>query len=140
MLTLRRTVHEPRIEMVPLIDVIFLLLTFFVYAMVLMIRADLLPVKMQAFRHGEPGRPNPAAAITIDAAGSLFLNREPIAPDEVADRLRALRAGQPNLIVYVAADEHGRVDRLPAFLDLYDRLSPLGLDLRLVGRPPAQEE
>ena len=29
-----------RIEMMPLIDVIFLILTFFVYAMVLMVRID----------------------------------------------------------------------------------------------------
>ena len=52
MLTIRRTDHEMRIEIMPLIDVIFLLLTFFIYAMVLMVRAELLPVEMHQFSSG----------------------------------------------------------------------------------------
>ena len=43
---IRRTEHETRIEMMPMIDVIFLLLTFFIYAMALMIRAEMLPMEM----------------------------------------------------------------------------------------------
>ena len=49
MFTIRRTDHEARVEIMPLIDVIFLLLTFFIYAMVLMVRAALLPVEMHGF-------------------------------------------------------------------------------------------
>ena len=33
----RRHDHTPRVEMMPLIDVVFLLLTFFIYAMVVMV-------------------------------------------------------------------------------------------------------
>ena len=55
MLRIRRNTHDFRIEIMPLIDVIFLLLTFFIYAMVLMVRAELLPVEMHAFASGEPG-------------------------------------------------------------------------------------
>ena len=54
MLSIRRTVHETRIEIMPMIDVIFLLLTFFIYAMVLMVRAELLPVEMHGFSSGVP--------------------------------------------------------------------------------------
>ncbi len=39
-LRIRRPQHEARVEIMPLIDVIFLLLTFFIYAMVLMVRAE----------------------------------------------------------------------------------------------------
>ena len=37
MQVIRRNDHAARIEMLPLIDVIFLLLTFFIYSMVLMV-------------------------------------------------------------------------------------------------------
>ena len=37
MLTIRRTQNEARVEIMPLIDVIFLLLTFFIYSMVMML-------------------------------------------------------------------------------------------------------
>jgi biopolymer transport protein ExbD len=132
---LRQTDHEARVEIMPLIDVIFLLITFFIYAMVLMIRAELLPVQMQAFASGETARPSPVIALTIDRDGVLYLNREPIGLETVVARLRAEQAADPEAVIYLAADERGERDRLPVFLDLYDRLAFAGLDIKLVGRP-----
>ena len=119
----------------PLIDVIFLLLTFFIYAMVLMVRAELLPVEMHSFSSGEPAKVPPAVAITIDRDGALFFNREPIALDTVLQRLATIKAQNPETIVYVASEATGTTDRLPVFLNLYDELAHAGLDIRLVGSP-----
>ncbi len=135
MLTLRRTEHEARVEIMPLIDVIFLLLTFFIYAMVLMVRAEMLPVRMPAFSSGTPAKPLPAVTITIDRAGALFLNREPIVLDDLLPRLRVARAENPRTVVYIATEEEGVTDRLPVFLQLYDRLVRSGMDIKLIGRP-----
>ena len=44
-------------------------------------------------------------------------------------------AGRAAGIRYVAAEEDGDADRLPVFLDLYDRLALAGFDIKLVGRP-----
>jgi len=46
MRALRRPDHAPRLEMMPLIDVIFLLLTFFIYQMVVMRPVDTLGVEL----------------------------------------------------------------------------------------------
>lgn len=135
MLRLRRTDLDLRLEMTPMMDVIFLLLTFFIYAMVLMIPPVLLPAKMQQFASGEPAKPAPAVTISIDPAGQLRLNGEPIAIEQIVDRLREIKREQPETVIYIAADQRGESDRLPAFLDLYDRLAFAGLDIRLVGRP-----
>ena len=135
MITLRRTEHEARIEIMPMIDVIFLLLTFFIYAMVLMIRAELLPVQMQQFASGEPATPAPAVTISIDRAGTLYVNRQPVTMDTILDRLKEEQARDPETVIYLAAEEVGDTDRLPTFLALYDRLAFAGLDIRLVGRP-----
>ena len=132
---LRRSQYETRIEIMPLIDVIFLLLTFFIYAMVLMVRAELLPVEMHAFASGEPAKVPPAVAITIDRNGSLFFNREQIAMSTVLDRLKAVRDADPDTVIYVAAEATGATDRLPTFLDLYDQLAHAGLNIKLVGSP-----
>ncbi len=135
MLTIRRSQHEARVEIMPLIDVIFLLLTFFIYAMVLMVRAELLPVEMHSFSSGEATTVAPAVAITIDRDGSLFLNREPISMDAVLARLAELKAQDPDTIIYIAAEKVGTNDRLPVFLDLYDELAHAGLNITLVGSP-----
>ena len=117
MIALRRPEHEMRIEIMPMIDVIFLLLTFFVYAMVLMIRAELLPVQMQEFASGQPAKPAPAVTIS----------------------LRSVTREDPETIIYLAAEEMGDIDRLPTFLSLYDRLAHADLDIKLVGRPSNEE-
>ena len=135
MLTIRRTQNDARVEIMPLIDVIFLLLTFFIYSMVMMVRAEVLPVELHSFASGEPTTVSPAVSITIDRDGVLFLDREPIALEAVLDRLSALRIADPNTLVYVAAEKFGEQDRLPKFLDLYDILSRAGLTIKLVGSP-----
>ncbi len=135
MLTLRRVQHEARVEIMPLIDVVFLLLTFFIYAMVLMIRAELLPVKMPTFASGQPATVSLAVTITIDRTGALFFNREPIDLDEVVNHLRQVKTDAPKTVVYIAAEAEGTDDRLPTFLSLYDKLAFAGLEIKLVGMP-----
>ncbi len=135
MLTIRRTLHETRIEIMPLIDVIFLLLTFFIYAMTLMVRAELLPVEMHHFSSGKPTTVPPAITITIDRNGSLFLNREPVAMEAVRERLETYKAADPDTVIYVVTERTGVQDRLPTFLDLYDELFHAGLDFKLAGSP-----
>lgn len=134
-LSLRRTDHDARMEIMPLIDVIFLLLTFFIYAIVLMVRAELVPMEMREFASGVAAQPAPAMTISIDASGDLFLNGELIAVDDVLPRLQEAVAMEPQTVIYIAADQRGDADRLPLFLDLYDRLANAGLDIRLVGAP-----
>jgi len=119
----------------PLIDVIFLLLTFFIYAMVLMVRAELLPVQMQEFVSGTPAEPTPAMTLSLDMKGDLYLNRNLIALDDVVASLQLAIKENPDTVIYLAADERGESDRLPLFLNLYDRLALAGLDIKLVGRP-----
>ena len=135
MRSLRRSHHETRIEIMPLIDVIFLLLTFFIYAMALMVRAELLPMQTQTLAAGKPATVPPAVTISIDRTGALFLDREPVTLDAILDRLRDATADAPNTVVYIAAEEQGNLDRLPLFISLYDQLAFSGLDIRLVGRP-----
>ena len=134
-LSLRRSDHESRVEIMPLIDVIFLLLTFFIYAMVLMIRAELLPVEMQQFSSGQPATPDPAVTISLDRAGMLYVNREPVTLDTILERIQRERQRDPDIVIYLAAEEIGDMDRLPIFLGLYDQLAMAGLDIRIVGRP-----
>ena len=72
MLKLRRQETEPRIELMPLIDVIFLILTFFIYAMVLMVQIDVMPVPMESYVSGTSAEPVPATSITIDLDGGIY--------------------------------------------------------------------
>lgn len=133
---LRRTTPEPRFELIPLLDVIFLVLTFFIYAMVLMVPIELLPVPLQRFIAGERAEPAPAISLTITRSGELFLNRDPVQMVDILPRLEEAKAEDPRTAIYLVLEAgEGTVDRGPLLTELWDRLKDAGMDIRLVGRP-----
>jgi biopolymer transport protein ExbD len=133
---LRRQPAEARIELNPLIDLMTFLLTFFIYAVVMMVRVDMVPMELKQFATGRPAKPAPAATISLDTDGTLFFNREKVTLDEVAGKVKAARAADPETVVYLAvAYGQGRVDRAPLLQDVWDRLKDLGVAVNLVGKP-----
>jgi biopolymer transport protein ExbD len=139
----RRQDLSPRIEIMPLIDVIFLLLTFFIYSLVTMVQAEVLPVGLTALRTGEQAEPADYAAITVDRSGQLYFDREPIAPDALKARLEKLaRQNEPPrlLLAMQGAQSDGPapepVDRGPVLIELIEQVREAGLtDFAIVGRP-----
>ncbi len=136
----RRTDLSPRVEMTPLIDVIFLLLTCFIYSLVVMVRAEVLPVALTPVTPGQAAEPASIAAITIDRGGALYLDREPIDAEALDEKLAAFAAADtpPRLFVAMeasAADDGGSgVDRGPLLIGLIERLREAGLtDFSIVG-------
>ena len=86
---LRRAQATPRVEMVPLMDVVFLLLVFFVYAMMTMAvhrgTGVTLPSSTTAKMELQT-----RLALTVRTDGTLFLDKEEVLPDILASRLRAM--------------------------------------------------
>ena len=119
-----------------MIDVIFLLLTFFIYSMVLMVRVDLLPIELRQFVSGQPATPAPATTLTLDLEGALYLDREKTTIDLAIPAIVNSREVDPATVVYLAiADGQGTVDRAPILQELWDRLRQAGIPINLVGRP-----
>ncbi len=76
MFRIRREYRSARLEMTPLIDVVFLLLTFFIYSFVVMVDARVAPMRLTPLATGGPAGPGAAQWVSIDAAGRYALNRE----------------------------------------------------------------
>ena len=51
---------------------------------VLMVRVDLVPMELHSFETGQPAEPAPAATISIDLDGTIFLDRQEVALSELA--------------------------------------------------------
>lgn len=119
-----------------MIDVIFLLLVFFIYAMVLMVRVDLVPMELHTFETGQPAEPAPAATISIDLEGKVFFDRSPVDVEALANLVLERMKADPSTVVYLAvAEGHSDIDRAPVLQDVWDRLRPAGVTINLVGRP-----
>lgn len=126
---------EPRLEMTPLLDVVFLLLTFFIFALVLMVRAEVLDITLPTLTAGSPAEPGSAITVSLDADGALYVNQEHVEPAKLIERIRQRQseiedAGlHPRL--FVAADKTGRTGDLIALIDTLSR-ARLG-DFAIVG-------
>ena len=134
MLRLRRAEPDMRIEMIPLIDVIFLILTFFVYAMVLMVRVDMLPVPLESYGSGESPEPDPAIAVTLRLDGTIFVGQDQTGPEGMLEAITSAQVDAPETVVYLVLEAgDGTTDRGPLLTTVWDQLHRAGIDIKLVG-------
>lgn len=136
MLKVRRHDSAPRLEMMPLLDVVFLLLTFFIYSFVVMIRADALSVGLAPVATGAGPSDSVIRVLTIDADGAMAydgLALDAGALDALLGDLASDPAG-PTLYVSLAAE--GNVDRAPLLWELDAKLAAAGLDRYVKVGPP----
>jgi len=107
----RRNLKKARIEIIPMIDTIFFLLVFFMISTLSMSQFKGMPVNLPKAASGQQA-PAESAAVTIDKAGRLFLNRQAIDKSALGESLRQQLAKNPDLLVVINADgmvEHGQV-------------------------------
>lgn len=134
MLRLRRAEPDMRIEMMPLIDVIFLILTFFVYAMVLMVRVDMLPVPLESYGSGESPEPDPAIAVTLRLDGTIFVGQDQTGSEGMLEAITSAQVDAPETVVYLVLEAgDGTTDRGPLLTAVWDQLHRAGIDIKLVG-------
>ncbi len=133
---LHRSDFAPRLEMTPLIDVIFLLLTFFIYQMVVMRPVDTLGFEMAQVAGGQRSISGRLDVLSIDGDGALYLNREPIPAEQLNDKLTAFAADPAEPTLYITLEADGRTDRGPLLFDLLQRVQAAGIrNAAVVGQP-----
>lgn len=124
--------------MTPLIDVVFLLLTFFLFAMMVMVRVDILGVRLPTISAGSPAEERSIVAVTLSAEGAASIDGEALGLDALVARVLERKGENPETIVFVAAD---RACEAGALLGVLDRFAQAGIaDVSLVGTPGAGTE
>ncbi len=121
----RRPQRRARVEMVPLIDCMFLLLTFFIYVATAMVLQRGIPVDLAHASSGEPLQKDlEPIQIFIRSSGELFLEETPVTEAALISHLRALvrsgvsSDGRFTRPVVVSADKGVVHERVVEILDL----------------------
>lgn len=126
-----------RVEMLPLIDVLFLLLAVFVYSMVAMVRAHAVPVDLPQLISGETQDLSVVLVISVEEDGAISMGGEQLGLEEVAERLRERRAASPELSVVINADRDARHGTVT---EIFDAVRAAGQQrVLIVGRPAGGE-
>jgi biopolymer transport protein ExbD len=119
----RREPEKARIEVIPMIDIVFFLLVFFMISTLSMTVNRSLPVNLPkaASPQQELGE---TANLTVTKDGALFLNKEPVTLQGMAPKLKAELVKAPELFVIISADNqtsHG------AIVDVIDEMRLAGV-------------
>ncbi len=130
------TTRKARIEMLPLIDIVFLLLVFFIYAMLSMAVHRSLPVQLPWSTTAAIDR-QAQVSVTVRADGSVFVDRQRV-PLENLERLLILRAkDSPKAGVLLFGDRNVSYQRLFSVLDRIQKAGITRVSLQAEKEPEA---
>jgi biopolymer transport protein ExbD len=112
-----RSRRRARIEIIPLIDVIFFLLATFMMVSLSMIKDRGIPVNLPGASSAAPQESRDAPAIGITADGSIHFDRVPVDLEGLVARLQQLRASVAEPKVVLRGDEGARYGVVIRVLD-----------------------
>jgi biopolymer transport protein ExbD len=109
---------KARIEIIPLIDVIFFLLATFVLFTLSLNRIQSVPVDLPVASPPNPNQPPPeSVTIQVSGDGALFWNRETIDMSEIPSRIAFYKTQTEDPRILIAGDEKARFGATVAVLD-----------------------
>ena len=113
----RRPRKKARIEIIPLIDIMFFLLACFMMVSLSMATTKSIKVNLPIAQTADPDRHPSTVVISVDAAGGLYLDKRPIGRNELQADLTRRRAADPALRVVITGDTDARHGVMLGVLD-----------------------
>ena len=106
-----------RIEIVPLIDIMFFLLATFVMVSLSMVKSRGIPLVLPAASTGAPQEQKDHVTVSIAETGQLYLDKRELSQEQLVAELRTLHAANDELRVFIHGDENARLGLAIAVLD-----------------------
>ena len=119
--------EDVRIEIIPLIDVIFCILTFFILAAVGLTRQQAIDLDLPNANTGNPLPPQGLGAdaiqrqrlyVSVDAIGQVYLDQQPVTLDLLYDVLLQHQQVSPEGLIVLYASRDARYEDVIQVLDL----------------------
>lgn len=110
----RRVIESPRVDLTPMIDVVFLLLIFFMISTTFIEKPGLL-IDLPESSIQQLNSDEKEVQVYLTAKGEIYLQRQPVSFDELTDTLSTYRSAAKQMTFMLMADKdalHGRVIEL----------------------------
>jgi biopolymer transport protein ExbD len=108
---------KARIEIIPLIDIMFFLLACFMMVSLTMATSKSVKVSLPAATSGDPENKPNTLSITVSSSGGIFLDKRPIGKNELQGELEHQRGQHANTRVVISGDVDSRHGSMIAVLD-----------------------
>ncbi len=117
-----RPSRRARIEIIPLIDIMFFLLATFVMVSLSMVKNRGITVVLPAASTGAAQEHKDHVTVSIAETGQLYLDKRELTPEQLTAELRALHDANTELRVFIHGDENARLGLAITLLDEVRRL------------------
>jgi len=119
---------KARVEMIPLIDVIFLLLVTFIFFTMSMAIHRGLPVQLPSSSTAQVARKD-FVDITIKEDGKLYIDKKEMTLSELVDRLIVLHRESPEIRVLISGDKKASYELIISVMDAVKKSGIPGVSL-----------
>ena len=119
----RRSRRDPRLMVIPMIDIIFFLLVFFMLNTLYMVQQNVLPVQLPAAKTAEI-QPAKQINVSVSKDGEIWLNDKKIELKDFRKMVKAELDKQPDTVFILRADRlvpHGQV------VEVMDEMKAIGV-------------
>ena len=106
-----------RIEIVPLIDIMFFLLATFVMVSTSMIKNKGIAVHLPSAQTGETSERKDFASLTITENGEYYFDKTKVSAEDLGVHLKALKDSTPDPKVFLNGDSKAQLEKLVVALD-----------------------
>ncbi len=130
-----RPKRQARIEIVPLIDIMFFLLATFVMVSLSMVKNHGIPVVLPSASTGQPQEHADHVVVSVTETGQLYLDRTELSQEALVEQLRQLKAANSELRVFINGDENARLGLAISILDDTRRLGIQKVAFETKARP-----
>jgi biopolymer transport protein ExbD len=112
-----RTRRKARIEIVPLIDIVFFLLATFVMVSLSMVKNQGLPIKLPSAASSKTLERGEAVILRVSRDGAISWDKRGYSQAELSSALESLHASRPDARVVIQGDERAEYGKIVSVLD-----------------------
>ncbi|MBD2690222.1 ExbD/TolR family protein [Anabaena catenula] len=137
---LHTPVEEVQIQIIPLIDVVFCILTFFLLAALQFTRQQAINVDLPTASTGTTSAASSQKSsnilpVTIDAVGQTYIEKDPVRREELEARLKQYVQANPNGILVLNASRTATYNDVIQTLDLLRQVGGNRVSLGIIPGP-----
>ena len=128
---------KARLEIIPLIDIMFFLLASFMMVTLTMTKQHTISVNLPAAANTSSNLKPDNITLAVTAAGQVLLEKKPVTLDELATELKQRLAANKDLPVYISGDTATTHGAMVAVLDYVRRcgVTKVAFNVKPVGTP-----
>ena len=132
-----RSKSKARIEIIPLIDIMFFLLATFVMVSLSMVKNSGISVILPQASSGAPQEHKDHVSLSVTDSGQLYLDQTELPLPQLVDSLRELKKKNPELRVFINGDQNARLGLAIGVLDEVRKLgiSKVAFETRTANKP-----